>query len=55
MAGCLAARTAMSRSHEPPPCFAWGDPLHAIGRVRTLFIRGCDKPPALYAARPLAQ
>ena len=26
MASCLAARTAKSRSNEPPPCFAWGDP-----------------------------
>ena len=40
MAGCLAARTAKSRSHEPPPCFAWGDP-YVIAPVRTLFPRGC--------------
>ena len=40
MAGCLAARTANHRSHEPPPSFAWGDPLHAIAPVRTLFPRG---------------
>ena len=39
MAGCLAARTAMSRSHEPPPCFAWGD-TYVIAPVRTLFPRG---------------
>ena len=41
MAGCLAARTANHRSNEPPPSFAWGDPLHAIAPVRTLFIRRC--------------
>ena len=33
MAGCLAARTANHRSNEPPPSFAWGDPLHAIAPV----------------------
>ena len=27
---CGAARTSKSRRHEPPPCFAWGDPLCAI-------------------------
>ena len=36
MASCLAARTAKSRSNEPPPCFAWGDPLSAIAPSRTL-------------------
>ena len=43
MAGCLAARTAMSREHEPSPCFAWGDP-YVIAPVRTLFPRGwCER------------
>ena len=29
----LAARTAKSRSHEPPPYIAWGDPLCAVSAV----------------------
>ena len=40
MASCLAARTAKSRSNEPPPCFAWGDPLSAIAPSRTLTPQG---------------
>eukprot|EP00964_Phaeocystis_antarctica_P141717 scaffold106797_cov29-Phaeocystis_antarctica.AAC.1 len=54
MAGCLAARTANHRSHEPPPSFAWGDPLHAIAPVRTLFIRGWVSTRVSRAACPEA-
>ena len=48
MAGCLAARTANHRSHEPPPCFALGvapcatpsRSYHPMGCVRTILLEG---------------
>ena len=50
MASCLAARDANHRSHEPPPCFAWGD---THGPVRSYYPRGLCHRPQLVGWMPL--
>ena len=41
MGRCGAARTPNHRRPEPPPSFAWGDPLCAIAPFRRLPPSGC--------------